>query len=66
MIREFHLTKIDKVKIMSDLLYVFVLIFIVAWAIGYFALNAGDFIHGILIIAALALLVRALRVSRVF
>jgi hypothetical protein len=66
MLREYHITKINKAKIMSDLLYAFVLIFIATWAIGYFALNAGDFIHGLLIIAALALLLRGIQVSRAF
>jgi len=62
--REYHITKINKARIMSDMLYAMVLIFFGIWAIGYFALNAGDSIHGLLIIASLALLLRAIQVGR--
>lgn len=66
MLREFHISKINKARIMSDMLYALVLIFIASWAIGYFALNAGDSIHGLLIIASLALLLRAIQVGRAY
>jgi len=66
MLREYHITKINKTRIMSDMLYALVLIFFTMWAIGYFALNAGDSIHGLLIIASLALILRAIQVGRAY
>lgn len=66
MLREYHITKINKARIMSDMLYALILIFFAMWTIGYFALNAGDSIHGLLIVAALALLLRAIQVGRAY
>jgi hypothetical protein len=43
---------------MGNLLYVVAVIFIIAWAIGYFAFNVGGVIHVLLVIAVIAILFR--------
>ena len=43
---------------MGNLLYVVAVIFIIAWAIGYFAFSVGGIIHVLLIIAIIAILFR--------
>jgi hypothetical protein len=48
----------NKIKIMGNLLYVIAVIFLIAWAIGYFAFSVGGVIHILLIIAVIAVLFR--------
>jgi Family of unknown function (DUF5670) len=43
---------------MGNLLYVVAVIFIIAWAIGYFAFSVGGAIHVLLVIAVIAILFR--------
>lgn len=51
-------------RIMNNILYVVAVIFIVAWAIGYFGYNAGELIHAFIVVAIIALLLRVARGSR--
>jgi hypothetical protein len=50
---------------MKDLLYLVAVILLIAWAIGFFALNAGGLIHVLLVIAVIAILVRVIQGRRV-
>jgi hypothetical protein len=43
---------------MGNLLYVIAVIFVIAWAIGYFAFSVGGIIHVLLVIAVIAVLFR--------
>lgn len=49
---------------MGNLLYTIAVVLILIWAIGYFALNAGDIIHILLVIAIIAILLRVIRGKR--
>ncbi|WP_333809249.1 lmo0937 family membrane protein [Flavobacterium sp.] len=46
---------------MSNLLYTIAVILVIAWAIGFFAYSAGSIIHILLVIAAIAILLRLIR-----
>ena len=46
---------------MGYLLYIIAVILIIAWAIGFFAVNAGGLIHILLIIAVVAILLRIIQ-----
>jgi hypothetical protein len=46
---------------MNNLLYILAVILILAWAIGFFAYSAGGIIHILLVIAAIAILLRIIR-----
>jgi len=46
---------------MGNLLYIIAVILIVAWAIGFFAYSAGGLIHILLVIALIAILLRAIQ-----
>jgi hypothetical protein len=46
---------------MSNLLYFLAIFLILAWAIGFFALNAGGIIHILLVIAVIAVVLRIIR-----
>lgn len=50
---------------MENLLYLIAVILIIAWAIGYFAYSAGGIIHILLVIAIVAILLRAIRGRRI-
>jgi len=43
---------------MSDLLYLFAIILLILWLLGYFAWSAPQFIHVLLVIAVIAILFR--------
>lgn len=43
---------------MGNILYLVVVVLIISWAIGFFAYSAGAIIHLLLVIAAIAFLVR--------
>ena len=43
---------------MGNLLYVLAMILVVAWAVGYYSTNAGNLIHILLVIAAIALIMK--------
>lgn len=43
---------------MGNLLYIIAIVLIILWALGFFAYNAGGIIHILLIIAAIAILLR--------
>jgi len=51
---------------MGNLLYVIAVILIIAWAIGFIGYNAGGIIHVLLVIAIIAIIVKALQGRRVF
>jgi hypothetical protein len=46
---------------MGNLLYVVAVIFVIAWAIGFFAFHAGGIIHILLVIAIIAFLIKLIR-----
>ena len=46
---------------MSNLLYLFAVILILFWAIGFFAYSAGGIIHILLVIAIISILFRVIR-----
>ena len=46
---------------MGYLLYVIAVILIIFWAIGFFAFSAGAVIHLLLVIAAIAILLRIIQ-----
>ncbi|MBK7428544.1 MAG: lmo0937 family membrane protein [Saprospiraceae bacterium] len=46
---------------MSNLLYLASIILIIVWATGYFAYDAGNLIHVLLIIAIIVIFLRAVR-----
>ncbi len=43
---------------MRGLLYLFAIIMIIIWALGFFAFNAGYLIHILLVIAIISILLR--------
>ena len=51
---------------MGNLLYVIAVILIIAWAIGFIGYSAGGIIHVLLVIAIIAIVVKALQGRRVF
>ncbi len=51
---------------MGNLLYVIAVILIIAWAIGFIGYSAGGIIHVLLVIAIIAIVVRALQGRRIF
>ena len=46
---------------MSSLLYLIAVILVIAWAVGFFAYDAGSLIHILLVIAVIAVLLRIIR-----
>ena len=50
---------------MSNLLYIVAVILVIGWLIGVFALNAGGIIHVLLVIAAIAIILRVIQGRRV-
>ncbi len=46
---------------MSELLYLVALIVLIGWLLGYFVFSLGAFIHGLLVIALIAILLRLIR-----
>ncbi|TND01990.1 MAG: hypothetical protein FD123_4141 [Bacteroidetes bacterium] len=46
---------------MGNLLYVIAVILIIGWAIGYLGFNTGGIIHLLLVIAAIAVLLRIIQ-----
>jgi len=50
---------------MGNLLYVIALILIICWAIGYIGYGAGGLIHILLVIALIAVVLRAIQGKQV-
>lgn len=50
---------------MSNLLYTIAVILIIFWAIGFFAYSAGSIIHLLLVIAAIAVILRLIQGRKV-
>ena len=50
---------------MSNLLYAVAVIFIIAWALGFFVYSLGSIVHILLIIAVIAILLRLIRGERI-
>lgn len=46
---------------MNNLLYIIAVILVIFWALGFFAYNVGNIIHLLLVIAAIAVLLRIIR-----
>ncbi len=50
---------------MSSFLYTIAVILLIGWLIGFFVLNAGSVIHILLVIAAIAVLLRIIQGRKV-
>lgn len=50
---------------MSNLLYVIAVIFVIAWALGFFVYSVGSIVHILLVIAIIAILLRLIRGERI-
>nr|WP_299416029.1 lmo0937 family membrane protein [uncultured Emticicia sp.] len=50
---------------MSNLLYIVAVIFIIFWAIGFFAYGAGAIVHVLLVIAVISILLRVIQGNRI-
>jgi hypothetical protein len=50
---------------MSNLLYAIAVIFVIAWALGFFVYSLGSIVHVLLIIAVIAILLRLIRGERI-
>jgi hypothetical protein len=50
---------------MNNLLYIIAVLLIILWAIGFFAYSAGALIHLLLVIAAIAILLRIIKGNKV-
>jgi hypothetical protein len=48
---------------MENFLYILAVIFVIAWAIGFFVYSLGALIHLLLILAVIAILLRIIRGS---
>ncbi|HJV19924.1 MAG TPA: lmo0937 family membrane protein [Sediminibacterium sp.] len=46
---------------MNNLLYVIAVVLVIVWAAGFFAYNAGQIIHVLLLIAIIAIILRVIR-----
>lgn len=46
---------------MNNLLYIIAVILVIFWALGFFAYNAGNIIHLLLVIAAITVLLRIIQ-----
>jgi hypothetical protein len=46
---------------MNSLLYIVAVILVIGWAIGFFAYEAGNVIHILLVIAVIAIVLRLIR-----
>lgn len=50
---------------MSNLLYLLAVILVIFWAIGFFAYSTGSIIHILLVIAAVAILLRVIQGDKI-
>jgi len=50
---------------MGNLLYVFAVILVSLWAIGYLGYHAGGLIHILLVVAIIAVLIRVIRGDKI-
>jgi hypothetical protein len=48
---------------MDNLLYILAIIFVIAWALGFFVYSVGAVIHILLVLAIIAILIRLIRGS---
>lgn len=46
---------------MNNLLYVIAVVLVIIWAAGFFAYNAGQIIHVLLLIAIIAIILRVIK-----
>lgn len=51
---------------MGNLLYIIAVVLIIAWAVGFLAFSVGGIFHILLVIAAIAIILRLIRGNRVF
>ncbi len=50
---------------MSNLLYIVAVVFVLAWALGFFVYSVGSVIHILLVIAVIAILLRLIRGEKI-
>ncbi|TAH44319.1 MAG: lmo0937 family membrane protein [Bacteroidetes bacterium] len=50
---------------MGNFLYLFAVVFVILWAIGYFAYSIGAIIHLLLILALISVLLRIIRGDKI-
>ncbi len=46
---------------MGNLLYVIAILLIIGWAVGFIAFSAGNIIHVLLVLAAIAIIIRLIQ-----
>jgi hypothetical protein len=50
---------------MGNLLYIIAVILVIVWAVGFLGYHAGDVIHILLVIAAIAVLLRIIQGKKI-
>ncbi|MFY7708486.1 MAG: lmo0937 family membrane protein [Flavobacteriales bacterium] len=50
---------------MGNILYIIAVILVISWAVGFFAYSAGGIIHILLVIAAVAVLLRIISGNKI-
>lgn len=60
-----QIIKFKTLEIMGSLLYVIAVILIIAWLIGFIGYSAGGVIHILLVIAAIAIILRVIQGRKV-
>jgi hypothetical protein len=50
---------------MGNLLYVVAVVLVIGWLVGFFAFHVGSIIHVLLIVAVIAILLRAIQGRRI-
>ncbi|CAM4092237.1 MULTISPECIES: lmo0937 family membrane protein [Flavobacterium] len=50
---------------MQNLLYIIAVVLIILWALGYFVFSVGSLIHFLLVIAAIAVLLRIIQGKKI-
>ena len=47
--------------VMNTFLYIVAILLVIGWILGFFAFHAGDLIHGLLVLAIIAILIRIIK-----
>ena len=62
---KFFRSKSKKIILMGNILYVFAVILIICWLVGFLAFHAGYMIHTLLVLALIVLIVRVIQGRKV-
>jgi Family of unknown function (DUF5670) len=55
------INRFKKLTIMNNMLYNIAVVLIILWAVGFFAYNAGNIIHILLVLAVISVLLRIIQ-----